>query len=255
MNCKKCGAPMVPGQIFCSSCDADNSKEIEDVSYSYNNVESNNYDTNISNDNLYEDKIFSNINSNTYNYEDNSYSDNIFNSNNYYTNENMNQTQIQNEYTNYTNDNIETENYEKEEKQESKKDKNKIFSVLLIIIIIILIILIIKYSLSYFSKIGNNEKIGKNNMINTYKYIRSEINTKMTLNDLDDIVCSKDNCYDIYNIDKDNYELEIKDITDHYNIELTYKNKVSLKESDCDNLIDAYCGTNEIIGRVYKESN
>ena len=158
---------------------------------------------------------------------------------------------------NYNNNVFEGQKYQ-ESNYEPVKNKKKIPIWVIVLIIILLIIpivfLVVTFLFSSF-KVNSGISNSKNNsFIDSYRVINNQVKVNMVTG----ISAScDDDCDMTYEYESKNIDLEVEDNGSYYEIDFEatdygiYKD-IKLTRDDCISLSDAYCDSDNITGRVYK---
>lgn len=142
-------------------------------------------------------------------------------------------------------------------KSKEKNNKGKglsiagivISSVGIIFITIIIAVLLISIKDSVYDAKSSS-------VIDTYKMIKKSAEQNIMLSSLGDtnITCTKDNCYENYNYNKEYYDVMITDKGTYYELEIDAIGDFSnVKLNDRCNDLEATCMGNTIIGKINKE--
>ena len=142
-------------------------------------------------------------------------------------------------------------------KDDKKKSKTG-FIIAMIVIAIILLSWGAKILVSVFATKQVSSTISTarlNSIVEQYRVI--EKNVKMFAIMEQPVTCNSD-CYNIYDYDKERYDVKVIDKNAYYQIEFkvigeTYKG-INLDSDKCQDLSNATCNGNEITGKVYKIS-
>ena len=138
-------------------------------------------------------------------------------------------------------------------------NKKSIYKKIILIIAIFLLFIIFIMSL-FFMLISKSFKeinsymndLDEDKIIETYRTLQGNVKENILYNK--EVACD-DNCKKLYNYDDKIFDFEVKDMGDHYLLELELEYYIKLNDSYCVDLEDMYCHDNEIIGRVYKNEN
>lgn len=142
-------------------------------------------------------------------------------------------------------------------KSKEKNNKGKGLSIagivissvgIIFITIIIAVLLISIKDSAYDAKSGS--------VIDTYKMIKKSAEQNIILSSLGDtnITCTKDNCYENYNYNKEYYDVMITDKGTYYELEIDAIGDFSnVNLNDKCNDLEATCMGNTIIGKINKE--
>lgn len=142
-------------------------------------------------------------------------------------------------------------------KSKEKNNKGKglsiagivISSVGIIFITIIIAVLLISIKDSVYDAKSSS-------VIDTYKMIKKSAEQNIMLSSLGDtnITCTKDNCYENYNYNKEYYDVMITDKGTYYELEIdAIWDFSNVKLNDRCNDLEATCMGNTIIGKINKE--
>ncbi len=142
-------------------------------------------------------------------------------------------------------------------KSKEKNNKGKglsiagivISSVGIIFITIIIAVLLISIKDSVYDAKSSS-------VIDTYKMIKKSAEQNIILSSLGDtnITCTKDNCYENYNYNKEYYDVMITDKGTYYELEIDAIGDFSnVNLNDKCNDLEATCMGNTIIGKINKE--
>lgn len=142
-------------------------------------------------------------------------------------------------------------------KSKEKNNKGKglsiagivISSVGIIFITIIIAVLLISIKDSVYDAKSSS-------VIDTYKMIKKSAEQNIILSSLGDtnITCTKDNCYENYNYNKEYYDVMITDKGTYYELEIDAIGDFSnVNLNDRCNDLEATCMGNTIIGKINKE--
>ena len=145
-------------------------------------------------------------------------------------------------------------------KSKEKNNKGKGLSIAGIVISsigIIFIAIIIAVLLISIKDVTNSAYDAKNDsVINTYKMIKKSAEQNIMLSSLGDtnITCTKDNCYENYNYNKEYFDVMITDKGTYYELEIDAIGDFSnVNLNDRCNDLEATCMGNTIIGKINKE--
>lgn len=227
MNCKKCGAYLVSGQVICSNCDTDNSNYLSEQP-NYGQTQ----DTNVTQNNAEQ-----------YNSQDHQTLDDFNNQNQY-----LNQTQSVS-YGSYSQLNTNSFGMQNEVKQYTSNKKGRVF---IIILVLVTAIIGIKVFISRKDKGLEPDKGNVSSFINSYQMLQRQVKLKMLDNDV--VSCDED-CKAVYDIDDEKYTFKVTDLDNYYKLEFELKSNykdTQFTSKDCANLENTVCSKNIIIGRVYK---